>query len=186
MLINREANWIILTPPKTGSTTLSKTFSWLYSGHQHDTTIPADFTGTIYATVRNPFGRAVSFWRHWLWDRVRAEHVRNPTELADRTEFRNFCAALPSLGSFFYPMSWWTRKVGTVVPLRLENLDEEVRRFNLLDKGCPLPKLNCTHHEPFETYYTPDLQEHISTFFAHDFSVFDYSRVLPSPTGTPG
>lgn len=186
MLINRQAGWIIITPPKTASTTLSKTFPQFYSGHQHDTTIPKDFVGTIYATVRDPFARAVSLWRHWLWDRCKAEKVEFPDKLTERNTFADFCEVLPQLGTFFYPMSWWTRQAGTVVPLRIEQLDEEVRTLGLLSPTAALPQLNKTRHAPFETYYTPDLQEHVRTLFSHDFHVFQYPASLPCSPVPPG
>ena len=177
MLIDEAAGWAILTPPKTGSTSLRHHFSDRYSGKQHDMELPDKFRGHVYVTVRNPFARAVSLWQHRLWDRSREAGLRGPHQLVDRLEFADFIEELPQLDNFFYPMSWWIRDLPEPYGLlRLESLEPSLRRIGLLMADQELPQLNKTKHEPASTYYADDyLRWRIIQHFAADFEQFRYS-----------
>lgn len=179
MLINREAGWLIVTPPKTASTSLSRHFAELYSGHQHDHDLPADWTGRVYVTCRNPFDRAVSLWQHRLYDLQRVVGGKIP-ELAQRHGFADFLAERPSLNEFFGPQSFWVGNLRRDGELHTETLDADLRAAGLLSGDEQLPRYNRTKHDPYESYYTPELAERVAQDFSSDFAMFGYQPVLPS------
>ena len=176
MLIDAINGWAIITPPKTGSTSLRHHFVEKYSGKQHDTDLPPTFRGHVYVTTRNPYARAVSLWRHRLWDRSHEEGLRGPRELTVKTGFMDFLEELPSLGEFFQPMSWWIRNVQEPYGLlRLETLEASLRRIGLMTEEQALPTLNKTNHDPVIDYYQdPVARRRVVQHFAADFNRFLY------------
>ena len=70
MIICHDPKFVYYAPPKTGSRSLGAIFQrkgWIDGqGGKHDITPPPDARGYHYLlTVRNPFSRYVSFWRHY-------------------------------------------------------------------------------------------------------------------------
>lgn len=67
MLINHDLRLVVVTPPKTGSTSLRTALTgrgWEYSGFQHDA-CPIPYY-SVAAVVRDPYTRALSLWQHRL------------------------------------------------------------------------------------------------------------------------
>lgn len=184
MLIDMTAGWAIITPPKTGSTSLRHHFVDKYSGAQHDADLPATFRGHVYVTTRNPYARAVSLWQHRLWDRAHEEKLRGPRELISRVRFMDFLEELPTLGEFFQPASWWIRQVPEPYGLlRLETLEQSLRRIGLMTEEQALPVLNKTRHEPINGYYEdPEAKWRVVQHFAEDFNRFQYSTEITRDT----
>ena len=176
MLIDEAAGWAIITPPKTGSTSLRQHFSDRYSGAQHDMDLPQSFRGHVYVTVRNPYARAVSLWQHRLWDRAKEAGLPSPDQLVERTSFLDFLEELPSLSSFFFPISWWIRKLPQPYALlRLETIEQSLRRIGLLLDDQVLPTLNKTKHGQVADYYAADeARWRVVQYFVEDFNRFQY------------
>ncbi len=182
MLINRKAGWLIITPPKTASTTLSKHFAECYTGYQHDHDVPADFHGKVYITCRNPFDRAVSLWMHHLWDLLNARGgVGRPDIVRPERSFEEFLELRPTLNEFFGPAAWWVREIPPGRVLRVENLENALKREGILSSDDRLPRYNCTRHAPWVDYYCVETAQRVMTDFADDFARFGYPREWNRP-----
>lgn len=179
MLIS-PGRWAIITPPKTGSTSLRSHFVDLYSGNQHDVNLPCDFSGRIFVTTRNPFARAVSLWRHYLWDCVHKEGLRAVYELKDPISFEGFLAIRQQLSPFFGPACWWIRDLRRpYTKLPLETIDAALQAAGLLDVGQTIPQLNRTRHDPIASYYAkPALAHEVIRQFCDDFAEFGYAAEI--------
>lgn len=180
MLINVQAGWAIITPPKTASTTLSTYFSEFYTGQQHDTTLPPGWNGRLYVTCRNPFDRAVSLWMHHLWDLAKARDAKPNAEAPERT-FEQFLEMRESLGPFFGPAAWWVRGFPPTRVLRVENMENALRREGMISSDATLPRYNQTRHRPWIDYYLRETAERVMRDFADDFERFGYPRTWDRP-----
>jgi len=198
MIINHARRWVIITPPKTGSTTLRTLLvdesagrdTCCFTGHQHDATLPRDCQSYgVFATVRNPYDRAVSLWWHRLWD-IRHEQgtvgagCSGPSvaALACEHPFSEFVGWMATAEAFFaWPCTRWLRFVPAYRVLRLESLGADLRRWRLLPTGRPIPHENRTGHGPVHAYYTPEIRDVIRASHRDDFEAFGYSDELPRP-----
>lgn len=180
MLINREARWLIVTPPKTASTSLRHHFAEFYNGHQHDHEIPADFHGRIYVTCRNPFDRAISLWMHYLWDLAKLRKGYPDPERPERS-FDEFLELRPTLTEFFGTAHWWVRHLGKTRVLRTENLENALKREGMLSGEASLPRYNQTRHRPWRECYCRDTAAIVMRDFAVDFEWFGYECKWPGP-----
>jgi len=197
MIINHDRRWLIITPPKTASTTLRKMFldqrnskeACCFSGYQHDATVPAgchDYA--VFATVRNPYERAVSLWWHRMWDMCKEDGIgragnrrKFPRDILDEYPFSQFVGWITNTETpfFSWPCIRWFRFLPSYSILRVESLSSDLRRVNLMRAGDAVPHENRTNHGPARSYYTADVQDAIWRLFRDDFQAFDYPEDLP-------
>lgn len=184
MIIAPDRAWCCLTPPKTGSTTLTELlvrapFHGIYTGHQHDMDPPADVP-LVLASVRNPWTRVISLWKHWTRDCW--EEGQFGPRLAENTDFTRFVERMlgRELEDFFaWPLDRWLRYV-LVSPLRLEYLRHDLSQ-HLPQYDWPtitIPRLNDTDlvlytGQPLDL---PRNRELVRWWAVDDFRRFGYPR----------
>lgn len=157
MVINRERRWVYLGPPKTGSTTLTylltdgddwnnrrplsrRIFGGLKYAGQHAMDIPDECRDyLVFASVRNPYSRAVSLW--WQWN-IQSERTREHSA----SSFEEFLEALlgwqentdaesvPGNGFYHFTLNRWFKWVPRVHRyIRQEALAEDLNRLGLAE-----------------------------------------------------
>ena len=126
----------------------------------------------VFATVRNPYSRAISMFKHWSWNCV--------------TTFKDFCNAIKKGGYPTYHAMWHSStltehivdnddlKVDFVI--KLENLQQD---FNIVcDKiGIPQQKLlhkNKSKHKHYTEYYDNETKQIVAEKYAKDIEYFGY------------
>jgi hypothetical protein len=157
MIVNHEQGWVLVTPPKTASTTLhhylkAAPFYGIWWPHdppigpsQHTMEIPPRHHGlewdAILYTIRNPLTRVLSQWSHYLTDQKNAVPLGDWLSLAT-DEYRL------QHGFFFRPQSVWLKEIPTLpnaVPIHTETLLEDLTLFFRADLP-PIPHMNRTRH----------------------------------------
>lgn len=147
MIVDQRNKWCILTPPKTASTTLQivfkePKFSAAVVGAQHCMD-PPEGVKRVLATVRDPWARTVSLWRHRClesYQRLVRDTGEDPFPLRDET--RHFLAQAAKeypfmtfmddvddkrLNDFFsFSLCDWLQYVTPEI-IHLERLNEELK-----------------------------------------------------------
>jgi len=170
MVINHQQSWVYLGPPKTGTTTLTylltdgddwnvrtplprKRFGGVKHAGQHCMDVPAECADYfVFASVRNPFTRAVSLWRHRNTESRRLKPRRawmefedfvaeilcgTPSESADKPE-----GAPPADPFYHFTLSRWFKWVPRIDRfVRQESLEADLNELNLAEE-VPVPRLN--------------------------------------------
>ena len=126
----------------------------------------------VFTTIRNPYSRAVSMFKHWSWNSAKT--------------FDDFCNAIkkekyPSASAKWHSSSLTEHitcgdKLMVDYVIRLENLQED---FNIVcDKiGIPkqqLPHKNKTKHNHYTEYYDDETREIVAEKYAQDIECFGY------------
>jgi hypothetical protein len=152
MVVHRRHRWYYLAIPKTASTTLHAVLtgpafsgepyppglSWPSNDQHRMDPPPGCESFRAIASIRNPFGRAVSGYRM-----LRAV---NPGHPGSRS-LDDYCELLAGRGlpgpAFWGTLCWWTagRRVDHFV--RQEHLAEDLLRLGLHSGPLELPRLNC-------------------------------------------
>lgn len=185
MIRHAARNWVYVGPPKAGCTTMTRllqvpAFGGVYSGWMHDRPQAKDVP-FLFATVRNPFHRAVSLYQHFLY-----EVVEGPWEIRSRVySFTRFCIQRLKGRQHRAPFFWqtadhWLGPLEYDAYLPLENLGPALRGLSLNRGYFALPHLNSTRHAPLESYYTPALEKIVREWGEPDFARFGYARELPA------
>lgn len=178
MITDRDDKWRVVTPPKTGATTLHHILSQppiggvlsnegatFHDMRQHD--------GTMIASVRNPLDRALSLWRHRRHEIGREEN--GPPAPEDEYPFEAFLAELPDLTKFYsMTQSDFLRGLRIDALIRMERFEQDVRR--LFPSVGNIPHMNSSHgaamkHSP---YTDPRNERAVRGWFAEDFDRWGY------------
>ena len=201
MITAPDNSWRYCGPPRTGGTYLHQLLqkpplNGIYSGHQHDAS-PL-FGGRVIVSVRNPFDRAVSLWRHFRYQQglVRIGRHGNDERIVPLEEgelsFRSFLERMCSLEDFYHlSMSSWLqdlRKIDCVV--HLENFWPEIcKAWPQLQAVEPPMLVNTSgaasfRNAPFGDRWCVD---YICKRWRGDFERFGYSPTVPFDLAfTPG
>ncbi len=181
MIIHSEKRWVVITPPKTGSTTAnlllrSPAFggrlSWDSSGwDHHNSEVPgwaSDFRRFI--TVRDPFARASSLYR---WHLREHRVYGHPEPARPFSGFISRCLAGEMHGIFSRLM---TDYASDATPIRLERLHDDVRTlepdgaFNVPHENRDAGALHWS-----DAYRDdPDARDVVARWAAPDFERFEY------------
>lgn len=135
LIINAKKRWVVITPSKTGSTSLNRLLiSRQFGGTlhmdrwHHDVEIPewADEC-RVYLAVRNPYARASSLYRHQWRDSYTPEPISPFCEFIERCLMNRAC------GEYYWQTitDWWPHDTP---PIRLEHWAEDL---NLLEPDGP-------------------------------------------------
>ncbi len=182
MIVSFLRQFVYLGPPKTASTSLHHWLSepplcetrWDSArGGQHDSAIPSDATAFFtFASVRNPYSRAVSLWRHSVKD---GQHAKPPIPLMS---FEEFIAWMPTAPRFYRASQSEIiagAKLDAVVKIeRIEDVIELPPIAPLRHQLPALPHLNRTGYDGWWNYYQPALAHAVRAHFAPDFQRFGY------------
>lgn len=110
MIVAPNKSWCYLGPPKTGSTTLvnllqKPPFNGIYNGFQHDM-VPPDDVPFVFASIRSPWTRILSLWKHRRVELLKPEEDRIAIHQLkqNRLPFDKFIAQVFSkcFDNFFY------------------------------------------------------------------------------------
>lgn len=181
MIVSHRWRFVYIGPPKTASTALHRWLSqpafcpkrWTADRQdQHSIVIPKEARGYfVFASIRNPFDRAVSLWAH---------SQTQPSLQADDCypmSFDEFVLEYQPRASWFYRVS----QSELLAPVRLDavvrfdRLEEDLHRLPPIAAAVeggtplePLPRLNETSHPPWQELCTPRLAEVIAYRWAED------------------
>lgn len=219
MVINHQNRWLFLGPPKTGTTTLTylltdghdwnirkplpqKRFGGVRHAGQHAMDVSPECRGYfIFASIRNPFTRAVSLWRHWNSEGRQMKPCRA------WMPFDDFVAHIlcgshtePPAGAgepspvdpfFYFTLSRWFQGVPRIDRLiRQESLEADLNALGLA-AAAAVPRFNqarAFNHTGAETaaprttdwraLYTAETEAHVRQWAQEDFDRFGYSDSL--------
>lgn len=169
MIIASNWSWCLVTPPKTASTTLiallPKLTSAFYTGYQHDCRAFAD--GCLYVSVRSPWTRSVSLWRHKVGE------LHGQCHLYPFTEFMREVIAGRLTDFFSFTMCDWLAGEPFHGLIRLENLASGLQQLVPGYTG-DVPTLN-TSHVNLGTWSMADEDRRlVLRWAAEDFAKFGY------------
>ena len=150
----------------------------------------------IFSIVRNPYTRLVSEYEHCKakhsryegWAHIHetspcrpfADFVNTQLQLADYTRIQNYDGHLETQVSYLINSAGNLESIGTIY--RFEDIGTAITK--LTDKY-KLPKLSKperigNYTKNYASYYNPELQHTVKTFYAQDFEMFNYNPdILP-------
>lgn len=180
MIYSKEYQYVYLNTPKTASTSLADVLQTQFDGHcyydRHDTRLP-DWSQKyfIFATVRNPYVRAVSAYRNLIsirlnecWDKF---HMMSMSQYLDYEILAR--RKIP-------PRSCIAGRIGVYRPLELnailhaENLQEEFNILPFVTSSVDIPKLNVTPHVLLDENTIAVLCQYVAAHYQSDFTRFGY------------
>jgi hypothetical protein len=181
-----DDSWCYLGPPKTGSTTLTELlqkppFCGRYSGAQHDME-PPRHARMVLATIRSPFTRALSLWKHRRVELLPPELDKDYVHrVRQEVSFEEFLSQLihKELEDFYsWTLTRWLRDVPRPRTVRLEFLREDL--MTALPQydwsAVEIPRLNDTDRVEYDN---PLAQRHardlVRRWAYRDFLRFPYS-----------
>jgi hypothetical protein len=208
MVINDECRWVYLGPPKTGSTTLTYLLTdgddWhnrqpvqrrVFGGSkflgQHSMDVPAQCADyLVFASVRNPFSRAVSLWWHWNFDSHK--HQRQPIlsfeaylEMVLRSQDEALQQTVVGNGFFHFTLMRWFKWVPRIDRyIRQEYLQDDLNGLKIADP-VTTPRQNSgtdvrmAENQPWQSYYCRQTIALVREWAQDDFHRLDYSPEFP-------
>lgn len=195
MIAHREKRWLYIGIPRTGSTALHTHLMELGGeviGEQHDVRVPEEFCGyRVFATVMNPFRRAVSLYYLFGRDTEKgSEWAREfPAGAADGfEEFVGSVLECPTLINpvYQFTISQWMERGGlgsevTLVPI--ENVSERLTELGVLAAGTEVPTRNRSRLGDWVEQYDADTEARVAAWAERDLARLDYpSRIGPGET----
>ena len=179
MIVSHPLRFIYAGPPKTATTSLHE---WLRqprlqaepwtpdqtSQHSFETA-PAGPEYYRFATVRHPFDRTVSLWRHSQIGGIKDGGL-------SAMSFAEFIAWVPDAPRFYSaPQADYLADAQIDSLVYYEALEADLLRLpflaGLLNLD-PIPIRNPTRHDPWYTYYTPELDAAVREHFQVDFDLY--------------
>lgn len=166
--------------PKTGSTSIRSILAQIE--HSHNTHDCKGCDGYLrFSVVRNPYDRLVSLFfelRQIKDDRKQGRMFAQSGMSPDMefTEFVKAICAIPDKTANMHHRSQWTFLPDDLdFLIRFEGLYIGWETIQSLRPRLPdLPKLRVSTHEPFTTYYTPELKQVVQHRYVEDFLRFGY------------
>lgn len=207
MIINHEKKWIYISPPKTYSTSmchlltdgkyqnniwgksLEPNFEGIQIGNQHfpcaHEKIDDKYNDYMkFITVRNPFTRWISLWRHWRYgnnynqgnqkkDNVGIEDFLKIVKLS------KFDKSIDLGGNIFFTTNcaYWY-KIGYII-IRVEDLKNNINELKLHKHEFKIPELNNftrTTNKPINISHTKESIELVLDIANEDFELFGYDK----------
>ena len=198
MVINRAKKWVYLGPPKTASTSLHQLltappFAGERMSSQHEMVVPADCRDFfIFASVRNPYDRAASLWRHRLHDLYRAAYPQQLVkfrtivkELAVILPFNRFVQQMVNHhydNPFFeWTVTEWLNLKPDFLPdyeprvdavIHVETLAADLAELHLVDAEFAVPQVNVTRGQ-VEAKYDDQTRELVRQWAQMDLEGYE-------------
>lgn len=166
MIINHEKKWIYIGPPKTGSTAISflltdgkynpnkydfklknnNNFFGINEDGQHTPWPPNKINDKykdyfIFISVRNPFSRIVSLWRHWVFGKNFQE-----TTIKKDVSLNEFLIMVienridNGNGFFTYTLTDWVSNYNSFI--KQENIKDDLLNLNIHQYDFDVPIIN--------------------------------------------
>lgn len=189
MITAPDGSWRYLGPPKTGTTSIHARLAepdvgGIHYDGQNQHGMERLDGARIFLSVRNPFARALSLWRHRRYELGRIKTGRPATPVsAGSYPFILFLLDLPDLAPFFrWPVARWIKYVGRPDELiRLESIGEDLPRLFPQITLESIPTLNTTARADAAGELCRDLQceRIVREWLKDDFQYGGYSHVCP-------
>jgi hypothetical protein len=167
MIISHEHKFIYFAPMKTATTSiisfLRSNFGAEDVGGRHDCFLPKEWEHYFtFASVRNPFHRALSGWVYF-------ELQKNPSPRKKPIEQ---WVVTP----WFKPMVECLSEVRVDAVVHVESLKEDLMSLPFVQRDIELPCLNCSDYEPATQFvFSPQLADIIRCKYRKDFEMFGYN-----------
>jgi hypothetical protein len=195
-MISKDLRCVFVHIPRTGGTSIEKALGWIPDGAVGPyQTVPhgsqdhrrvgefrsalsaADFAGYFKFTfVRNPWDRAVSWYKVVLKDPVHLKNLNIPADCS----FRDFLLAKEAVWGL-QPQLYWIREPDGGIPLdfigRFENLKQDYaqvcERLGIRDPDLP-HLIEARDKRPYPTFYDAELQTLVGQRYAEEIDLFGY------------
>jgi hypothetical protein len=190
MLVCEDPSFFYLPFTKTASHTIWKVLSGYYTlrtrGEKHAVSyVEGMEEGWVFASVRCPYSRLVSLYRHYCtkapaahWRGTKWEKRRRICKMDLRTFLADPWLRQHGVG----PLAPRLRGIPVQHLVRFEHLEEDLARLPVLQgKSIILPHLHRVEYtEPWYSVYlqNPGLAEEIYQCCREDFKTFGYAREL--------
>ncbi len=187
MLTSHEHRFHYMMPAKTATGTIAQSLDSLYScvdpPRAGDKPSPETEDYYPFASVRNPFSRAVSFWSYLryrdpgLQAKVRRHAIRK--EVCGLT-FEQFTCH-PEFLAMLGQLSELVRGVRLDALIRFESLLDDVAKLQLPRVDQLVDEISRNHYNQgqygpsWQEHYTEDAEDRIRLYFWPDFKRVDYS-----------
>ena len=181
MIINHIDRWAYIGINKNGSTSLHDYLKqppfWGFDpepANQHRRELPAGaYDYRLLVIVRNPFARALSLWRHALYQDMPG------------IGFEDFLHQCPSNPDPFYSHRQVDFLTGHETLVRIEYLTLGLAAF-FHDWYLPaVPRVNATESRDFREAYTPTAIDFVRDYYRQDFGYLAYSPYLLEGVSIP-
>lgn len=148
-----------------------------------------------FSFVRNPYDRAVSVWGFFCAERYKEGNLNVSFPVFMRAVVNSDYQSLhPNLIKEVYSGIEWhampqvthlKNKSGHIAIDFIGKTESFEADLQIISKKLNLPtlehkdvRLNSSSHRPYQSYYTPELQELVYNFYKEDFETFDYHPEL--------
>lgn len=156
-------------------------------GAQHDVKVPQELRGyTAFATVMNPFRRAVSLF--YLFGRDAEKGVDWVREFPEgaAANFESFVTNVLECKELInpvyqYSISEWMERGGLGEELHLipvEDLADGLEALGVTPPGEDIPKRNQSRLGPWRDQYSPGLEARVLRWAEADFNKLDYPQSI--------
>lgn len=192
-MTTRGQNFTFIHIPKTGGTTVLSVLSAAFTlvegtGKKHGKYIDGDIgPGLVFAFVRNPWDRMLSFWAMTERGRVKRESMglfdHKPEHGTSFHEYvDNVYTGVLSRPMMNCQVDWLVDSAGNIGVSRIcqfENFEKELEAI-MLELGAPvgtyqIPRLNPSAHDSYRDVYTAKDQRKVAKVYAKDIDEFKYN-----------
>lgn len=196
MILSRQYKYVFISTPKTGSHSFFRLLQDEFDGERqwpgfHRTEMPLKTDGyTVFSTCRNPYDRLIALWNSLLFAKPDKHGYRDAWLSALRKDdFLTFCAFAAKhkddieyvpkvrLPTLMTPQYRWYRKMpDDVIPLHIENIDEEFHALTFVDKQVTIPHALKRNHASWDDLKTDEIIELANEWAGEDFEKFGYIK----------
>lgn len=194
MVYSDEHRFVYLSPPKTGSTSVTevlvKRFGGKFHGDRHGSVVPKKMRDYFtFATIRNPYHRAISGYQH-ITKKLKSLPLSDcwgRFHLISMTEFFNNTFEINGDVS----VAHWTKqfKVDKRPPrvdvfVRMETLEEDFCRLPFVKIPITMPRLNVSSWHSLPLSLLRKICWSVALQYKADFQVYGYSMEISDVLGT--
>jgi hypothetical protein len=196
MILSREHKFVFISTPKTGSHTFFKLLPEQFNGKRmdgpfHRTEMPMNTEGyTVFSSVRNPYERLVALWNSLLHTKPDPHAYRDTwLSVIRKDDFLTFCKfaaknkdkietmADVRMPTLMMPQHRWYRRLpDNVIPLHLENIEEEFHALPFVTDRVIIPHELKRRHATWDDLKTDEIIECANQWAGEDFEKFGYNK----------
>lgn len=196
MILSRQHKFVFISTPKTGSHSFFKLLEDNFSGVRqhpgfHRTEMPPNTDSyLVFSTCRNPYDRLVALWNSLLFAPNDKHGYRDSwLSTLKSDDFLTFCKfaakhrsnieyiANVRMPSLMIPQHRWYRKMpNRVIPLHLENVEEEFNNLTFVHSHVSIPHLLHRKHSSWDELKTEEIIHYVNQWAGKDFEKFGYTK----------
>lgn len=195
MILSRSYKYVFISTPKTGSHSFFNLLEKEFDGERqwpdfHRTEMPSKTNGyTIFSTVRNPYERLVALWNSLLFSNDKFNYRETWLAALRSDDFTIFCKfaakhkndieynSTVNMPRLMIPQHRWYKKMpDNVIPLHIENIDEEFHQLDFVDKRVTIPHALKRNHSSWDDLKTEEIIHYANEWAGDDFEKFGYVK----------